>query len=279
MSDVAPIFCPKLFNVFSKQLVLFFAPRSLNHGRIQDFLPSVQALNIRAHIQVRCNFFPIFSSILLNKLSEFLIFFCIPISFCVRSLHRISIELTDFITSIAGLILIILVVHILIVTAGPIIHLLIHVFFIVCHILTLWIINVLVLIWKILIIRVDFSIILFINLTILIIYLFIIINFMRIIILLNITVLPAVLLFWDLTFQGQSIIFLFRSCVRIMVHNYLRLGTTLFCRAVELRLIFHYVLLFSINLIIPHFFIILNIQIVDSVRWSWFSLFIYVKIK
>ena len=64
--NVTPIFCSKLFNIFCQHFVFFFAPRPLNHGRIQNFLPSVQALNICTHIQVRCDFFPIFCSILLN---------------------------------------------------------------------------------------------------------------------------------------------------------------------------------------------------------------------
>jgi hypothetical protein len=206
---VAPIFCSKFFNIFCQQFVFFFAPWSLNHRRIQDFLPSVQALNIRTHIQVRCNFFPIFCPILLYKLSEFLIFFCIPISFCISGLHCISIKLTNFISCITGLILIILIIYFLIVTTWPIIHLFIHNFFIVCHIIALWIFDVFVLIRKVLIIRVDFCIILFIILTILIIilnlliiYLLIVINFALIIILLNNTVFSEVQFLWGLTFQS-----------------------------------------------------------------------------
>jgi hypothetical protein len=125
-----------------------------------------------------------------------------------------------------------MVIHFLIIAAGPFIHLFIHIFFIACHIFRIF--DVFVLLRQILIIRVDF--ILFIILTILInflnlliIYLLIIINFMRIIVLLNITVLSAKLLFGYFTFQRYSVIFLFRFSMRIVVHNNLRLGATLFC--------------------------------------------------
>ena len=41
-------------------VVLFIGPRSLDHCRIKDFLPSVQALHIGATLEKRCDALPVF---------------------------------------------------------------------------------------------------------------------------------------------------------------------------------------------------------------------------
>ena len=43
-----------------KCVVLFLSPRSLDHCRIKDFLPSVQALHIGATLEKRCDALPVF---------------------------------------------------------------------------------------------------------------------------------------------------------------------------------------------------------------------------
>lgn len=41
LGDVRPVLGSKLFNIFRKFLIFFDGPRTFDHGRIQDFLPTV----------------------------------------------------------------------------------------------------------------------------------------------------------------------------------------------------------------------------------------------
>jgi hypothetical protein len=59
LGDVAPIFSPEFHNIFRELFILFLAPRAFNHGWIQNFLPTMQALYIGSLIQERSNLFPV----------------------------------------------------------------------------------------------------------------------------------------------------------------------------------------------------------------------------
>lgn len=70
------------------QLVLFFGlnnkkkyPGTFDEFRVEDFLPSVEALDVGSLFEKSSNSFPISGSILVNKLFKFLVFFLGPPAF------------------------------------------------------------------------------------------------------------------------------------------------------------------------------------------------------
>lgn len=58
--DLAPVHGSVFPHHCDQRVVLFIGPRSLDHCRIKDFLPSVQALHIGATLEKRCYPLPVF---------------------------------------------------------------------------------------------------------------------------------------------------------------------------------------------------------------------------
>jgi hypothetical protein len=88
LSDVTPIFCAILFDINSKTVILFLAPRSFDHGRVENFLPSMETLNICPLVKEGGNPLPVPGAVLLHELCQLVIFFSVPISFCVLWILR-----------------------------------------------------------------------------------------------------------------------------------------------------------------------------------------------
>ena len=58
--DLTPVHGSVFPHHCDQRVVLFIGPRSLDHCRIKDFLPSVQALHIGATLEKRCDALPVF---------------------------------------------------------------------------------------------------------------------------------------------------------------------------------------------------------------------------
>jgi hypothetical protein len=54
-------------------MILLISPRTFDHGGVEDFLPSVETLNISSIIEKGGNSFPVFGSVLIYEFSEFFI--------------------------------------------------------------------------------------------------------------------------------------------------------------------------------------------------------------
>jgi hypothetical protein len=89
---MAPIFCSVFLDVFRQFLILLLAPRALYHGRVENFLPPVQALHVGSLIEERCDALPISRAKLLNQFGQFVIFLGIPVPFGVL---LVGIKLVD----------------------------------------------------------------------------------------------------------------------------------------------------------------------------------------
>jgi hypothetical protein len=88
LSNVTPIFCAKLLDIYSKTVIFFLAPWAFDHRWIENLLPSMEALNICPLIKEGSNAFPIPGSELSNELSQFIIFFRVPVSFSILWILR-----------------------------------------------------------------------------------------------------------------------------------------------------------------------------------------------
>jgi hypothetical protein len=66
LGDVTPVFCAKFQDILGEAFILFLTPWSFDHGGVQNFLPSVEALDISALVQEGGNPFPVPGSKLLN---------------------------------------------------------------------------------------------------------------------------------------------------------------------------------------------------------------------
>lgn len=58
--DLTPVHGSVFPHHCNQCVVLFLSPRSLDHCRIKNFLPSVQALHIGATLEKRCDALPVF---------------------------------------------------------------------------------------------------------------------------------------------------------------------------------------------------------------------------
>lgn len=83
LGDVAPIFCAKFLDILCEPFILFLAPGTFHHGRIENFLPSVEALDVSSLIQERGYSLPISSTKLHDELRELVVLFGVPISLSV----------------------------------------------------------------------------------------------------------------------------------------------------------------------------------------------------
>lgn len=69
LRDVAPVLCSELRNIFREFLILFYAPWSFDHRRIENLLPPMEALDVGALVQVRGDPLPVFCAKPLDELS------------------------------------------------------------------------------------------------------------------------------------------------------------------------------------------------------------------
>lgn len=86
--DKAPVFGSVLAYKPDDKFVLFFGldkgknyPGAFDEFGVEDFLPSVEALDVGSLLKKSSNSFPISGSILINELFEFLVFFLGPPAF------------------------------------------------------------------------------------------------------------------------------------------------------------------------------------------------------
>ena len=91
---ITPIFCAKLLDVVCKSIIFILAPRTFDHGWVQNFLPPVQALDIGPLVKEGGDSLPVSSPILLDELCKFVVFLRIPVSFRVLWILRVLILLT-----------------------------------------------------------------------------------------------------------------------------------------------------------------------------------------
>lgn len=117
LGDVAPIFSPEFQDIFREFFILFLTPWPLDHGWIQNLLPTMQALHVSSLIQIRRNLLPVFGSKLAHKFCQIEVFLRIPIAF------RVLWLLSQCIILIASDVVGFLVCHI---QAGPFLLLLKH---------------------------------------------------------------------------------------------------------------------------------------------------------
>ena len=95
LGNVAPVLCSKLLDVFRKLLIFFPAPRALDHHRIENLLPSVQALHVGPVRKVLCDLLPVLGPIFVDQLSELFVFLFVPVSFVVLGIVRALVHLHD----------------------------------------------------------------------------------------------------------------------------------------------------------------------------------------
>lgn len=95
LSNIAPVLCSKLLDIFSKLSIFLSAPRTLNHHRIENLLPPVQALHVSPVRKVLSNLLPILGSIFIYQFSELFVFLFIPVSFVVLRILRTYVHLHD----------------------------------------------------------------------------------------------------------------------------------------------------------------------------------------
>ena len=89
LSNVTPIFCAKLFDIKGKSIIFILTPGSFDHGRVQNFLPPVQALDVSSLVKVRGYSLPVPSPVFLNKLRKLVVLLSVPISFSIHWVLRI----------------------------------------------------------------------------------------------------------------------------------------------------------------------------------------------
>lgn len=95
LGNVAPVLCSKLLDVFSKLAVFLTAPRTLDHHRIENLLPPVQALHVSSVREVLCNLLPVLGPVFIDQLSELPVLLFIPVSFVVLRILSSLIHLHD----------------------------------------------------------------------------------------------------------------------------------------------------------------------------------------
>lgn len=64
LSNVSPLLRSVLLNKFQHEIIFLFSPGSFNQGRIEDLLPSMQALDVSAAKHILSDLFPVASIIL-----------------------------------------------------------------------------------------------------------------------------------------------------------------------------------------------------------------------
>ena len=80
LGDLRPLLRPVRFNQVQNEPVLIFSPRAFDQARIEDLLPSVQALHIGSSRQRFSDLLPIFSRVLLNGICKHLILILGPVA-------------------------------------------------------------------------------------------------------------------------------------------------------------------------------------------------------
>ncbi len=73
LSNLSPLFSSSLLYEFDHKLVLELRPRSLDELRVQDLLPSMQALNVGSALQFAGYLLPTFALVTLDRLFKALI--------------------------------------------------------------------------------------------------------------------------------------------------------------------------------------------------------------
>ena len=66
LGNVAPVLCSELLDVVSELGIFLAAPRTLDHHRIENLLPPVQALHISPVREMLRNLLPVLGSILVD---------------------------------------------------------------------------------------------------------------------------------------------------------------------------------------------------------------------
>jgi hypothetical protein len=83
---LSPLLRTILLNEVEDESILLFGPRALDKARVQNLLPSMQALDISSSIQGLSNFLPILTSVSFDCFSEHIVFLFGPVAFGVRTL-------------------------------------------------------------------------------------------------------------------------------------------------------------------------------------------------
>lgn len=91
LGDVAPVFRPVLLDEHVHDFVFLLCPGPLHQIRVEHLLPAVQALDVAAVFEVRCDFFPILGPEFFNKLFQLLVFFLRPPPFLLRVVGRVEV--------------------------------------------------------------------------------------------------------------------------------------------------------------------------------------------
>jgi len=95
LGNVAPVLCSELLDVVGELGVFLAAPRTLDHHRIENLLPSVQALHVGLVRKVLCDLLPVLGPIFVDQLSELFVFLFVPVSFVVLGIVRALVHLHD----------------------------------------------------------------------------------------------------------------------------------------------------------------------------------------
>ena len=77
--DVAPVLSPQFVDHLGQDTVLFCGPRSFDHCWIENFLPSVKALDVRTIVKERRYSFPVLGAVVLDQFPQLHIFLVSPI--------------------------------------------------------------------------------------------------------------------------------------------------------------------------------------------------------
>ena len=73
LSNLAPVLSAALLHLVDQLAILLFCPRPFHHFGVEHFLPSVEALHIRAGLEAFSDALPILGAHLLYKFFEFLV--------------------------------------------------------------------------------------------------------------------------------------------------------------------------------------------------------------
>ena len=73
LSNLSPLFSSSLLDEFNHKLVLELSPRSLDELRVEDLLPSMQALDVSPALQFAGDLLPAFAFVTLDRLLKALI--------------------------------------------------------------------------------------------------------------------------------------------------------------------------------------------------------------